>query len=181
LLTRVDRILQVGLDDTQKEAFLAAYLEFRSAVTDLRELVRAGDITIEEARAQAAVLREAFEAEIQLILTPEQYDLLQEMRRIRDRVRDKINATDKYVRWELWLTEIGADSTQIADVILALDIMHEGIRDLATQVKAGEVTRAEALAAIQLLRDEFDAALQAILTVEQYEALLALRPDKCKV
>lgn len=180
--TKVDRLAEkLGLDEAQKEAFLSAYLEFRSAVTDLRDLVRAGDITIEEARAQAAVLREAFEAEIQLILTPEQYDLLQEMRRTRERVRDRVHATDKYVRWELWLTGVGADSTQIADVFLALDTMHEGIRDLATQVKAGEITREEALAAIQFLRDEFDAALQAILTVEQYEALLALRPDKCKV
>ncbi|MBN2071071.1 MAG: hypothetical protein JW814_06390 [Candidatus Krumholzibacteriota bacterium] len=179
---RIDRLAEkLGLDDAQKEALLSAYIEFRTAVIELRDLVRAGEITFEEARAEAVILREAFEAELQLILTPEQYDLLQEMRRVRDRIRDRIHATDKYVRWEIWLTEIGADSAQTADVYLALEALHEGIRDLVAQVKDGLITKEEALLAAQVLRDEFDAALQAILTPEQYDALLALRPDKCKV
>ena len=181
-VTRIDRLAEkLGLDEVQKEAVLAAYLEFRAAIIELRDLVQAGDITFEEARAQAVLLREAFEAELMVILTPEQYDLLQEMRRVRDRIRDRIHATDKYVRWEEWLTEIGADSTQMADIYLALETLHEGIRDLVSQVKDEIITREEALLAAQILRDEFDAALQAILTPEQYEALLLLRPDKCKV
>ena len=178
----IDRLVEIlGLDEVQKEALLTAYLEFRVALVELRDLVRAGDITFEEARAQAVLLRDAFEAELMLILTPEQYDLLQEIRRVRERIRDRVHATDKYVRWDIWLTEIGADSTQMADIYIALETLHEGIRDLVSQVKDEIITKEEALLAAQILREEFDAALQAILTAEQYEALLALRPDKCKV
>ncbi|MBN2185648.1 MAG: hypothetical protein JW746_10000 [Candidatus Krumholzibacteriota bacterium] len=181
-MTMIDRLAEVlGLDEVQKEAVLVAYLEFRTAVVELRDLVKAGEITIEEAQEQAEILYDAFEAELMLILTPEQYDLLQEMRRVHERIRDRVHATDKYVRWEEWLTEIGADSTQMADIYIALETLHEGIRDLVSQVKDEVITREEALLAAQILRDEFDAALQAILTEEQYEALLALRPDKCKV
>ncbi len=180
-VTRIDRLAEkLGLDETQKEAVLTAYLAFRAALVELRDLVRAGEITLEEARAEALILREAFEAELMVILTPEQYDLLQEMRRVRERIRELTHATDKYVRWEEWLTEIGADSTQMADIYIALETLHEGIRDLVSQVNDGLITREEAIAAATILREEFDAALQSILTEEQYEALLALRPDKCK-
>ncbi|MBU8920485.1 MAG: hypothetical protein KOO63_01375 [Bacteroidales bacterium] len=180
---RVDRLAEVlGLDDIQKEALLAAFLDFRAAITALRDQVVAGEITLVEAREAAVLLREAFEAELQLILTPEQYDLLQEMRQVRDRIRDRIEdgTCDKYQRWDIWLTEVGADSAQAEAVYEALDIMHDGIRDLIIQVQDGTLTREEAILAIQTLRDDFDAALQAILTAEQYEALIALRPDKCK-
>ena len=179
---KIDRLSEkLDLDEDQKEALISSYLEFRAAIIELRDLVRAGEITVEEARAQAVVLREAFEAAIKLILTPEQYDLLQEMKQTRDRIRDRIHAADKYVRWETWLIEISADSTQIEEVFLALDTMHEGIRDLQTQVKDGEITREEALIAANILREEFETALQTILTDEQYEALLELRPRKCNV
>jgi hypothetical protein len=112
---RVDRIAEVlGLDDIQKEALLTAFLDFRAAITALRDQVVAEEITLAEAREAAVLLREAFEAELQLILTPEQYDLLQEMRQIRDRIRDRIEdgTCDKYQRWDIWLTEVGADSAQ---------------------------------------------------------------------
>ncbi len=182
-VARIDRIAEVlGLDDIQKEALLAAFLTFREGVIALRDQVIAGELTIEEARAEAAVLREAFEAELLVILTPEQYDMLEDMRRIRDRIRDRVEdgTCDKYQSWDIWLTEVGADSAQIAAVYEALDVLHDAIRDLIIQVQDGTITREEAIAATKVLREEFDAALQAILTPEQYEALLALRPDKCK-
>ena len=43
--------------------------------------------------------------------------------------------------------------------------------------EGGELTHEEARDAAAVLRAEFDTALQTILTPEQYEALLALRPD----
>ncbi|HSG29600.1 MAG TPA: hypothetical protein VLA34_14055 [Candidatus Krumholzibacterium sp.] len=182
-VARIDRIAEVlGLDEIQKEALLTAFLTFREGVIALRDQVIAGELTIEEARAEAAILREAFEAELLVILTPEQYDMLEDMRRIRDRIRDRVEdgTCDKYQSWDIWLTEVGADSAQIAAVYEALDVLHDAIRDLIIQVQDGTITREEAIAATKVLREEFDAALQAILTPEQYEALLALRPDKCK-
>ena len=180
---RIDRLAEVlGLDEAQKEALLAAFLTFRDGVIALRDQVVAGEITIGEAREQALILREAFEAELLVILTPEQYDMLEDMRRVRDRIRDRIEdgTCDKYQRWEIWLTAVEADSAQIAAVYEALDVLHDAIRDLTAQVQDGTITREEAIAAAKALRDEFDAALQSILTEEQYEELLALRPDKCK-
>ncbi|MBN1164295.1 MAG: hypothetical protein JXB45_06935 [Candidatus Krumholzibacteriota bacterium] len=176
---RIDRLAEVlDLSEEQKAALLEAFLEFRAAVTALRDQVIAGEITLREARDQALLLREDFEAELQVILTPEQYDQLEEMRR--HRFRNETGECDKYQRWDAWLTEIGADSTQIAAVYEALDILRDGIRDLNSQVQDGTITRREAILAAKALREEFDATLQDILTEEQYEALLALRPDKCR-
>ena len=178
--TRIDRLAEVlGLDEDQKAALLAAYIEFREGVAELRELVKAGDLTCEDAREQVTVLREAFEAELQLILTPEQYDLLQAMRQSgngvkdRDRIRDK----DSHERWLVWLAEIGCDEDQTAAVLVALDAFRAEMQGLHDQIKAGTLTPEEAREAGVALRAEFDAALQAILTPEQYEALQELRPD----
>jgi hypothetical protein len=94
---RIDRLAEVlGLDEAQKEALLAAYTEFRDARADLRDQVIAGEITLEEARAQAQVLRDAFEAELQIILTPEQYEMLQDMRRHRHRNETAMLLRDEF-------------------------------------------------------------------------------------
>ncbi len=173
---RIDKLAEVlGLDEDQKAALLAAYLEFRDGVAALRDQVEAGDLTCEEAREQVIVLREAFEAELQIILTPEQYDLLQEMRQSRD--RDRIRDQDSHERWVAWLTEIGCDEDQTAAVLAALDAFRAEMHDLRDQVEAGTLTLDEARDAAVEHRAEFDAALQAILTPEQYEALKELRPD----
>ena len=173
---RIDKLAEVlGLDEDQKAALLAAYIEFRAGVAELRELVKAGDLTREEAKEQVTVLREAFEAELQVILTPEQYDLLQEMRQSRD--RDRIRDQDSHERWVAWLAEIGCDEDQTAAVLAALDAFRAEMHDLRDQVKAGTLTQDEAREAAVAHRAEFDAALQAILTPEQYEALQELRPD----
>ena len=173
---RIDRLAEVlGLDEDQKAALLAAYIEFREGVAELRELVKAGELTCEDAREQVTVLREAFEAEIQLILTPEQYDLLQAMRQSKD--KDRIRDKDSHERWLVWLAEIGCDEDQTAAVLVALEAFRAEMHDLREQVKAGTLTPEEAREAAVALRTEFDAALQAILTPEQYEALQELRPD----
>ena len=178
--TRIDRLAEVlGLDEDQKAALLAAYLEFREGVAALRDQVKAGDLTCEEAKEQVTVLREAFEAELQLILTPEQYDLLQAMRQSGDgeKDRDRIRDKDSHERWLVWLAEIGADEDQTAAVLAALDAFRAEMQGLHDQIKAGTLTPEEAREAGVALRAEFDAALQAILTPEQYEALQELRPD----
>ena len=174
--TRIDRLAEVlGLDEDQKAALLAAYTEFREGVAAIKDQVAAGELTCEDAREQVTVLREAFEAELQLILTPEQYNLLQEMRQNKkDRKIGHRNAND---RWDAWLVEIGADEDQTAAVLEALATFRSGIHDLHDQVKAETMTLDEAKEAAEVLRAEFDAALQAILTPEQYAALQELRPD----
>ena len=97
------------------------------------------------------------------------------MRQSRD--RDRIRDQDSHERWVAWLTEIGCDEDQIAAVLVALDAFRAEMHGLHDQVKAGTLTLDEAREAAVAHRAEFDAALQAILTPEQYEALQELRPD----
>jgi len=180
---RVARLADaLGLDDDQVTALTDAYAVFRDGMEDLHTQVQAGDLTMEEAREAALLLREAFEAELQVILTVEQWDLLQEMRlagregrRLHDHDRNRDRSFGD--RWVDILTEIGADEDQIAAVSEALDTMMTGMMDLRTQVQDGILTHEEAFEAAAVLRADFDAALQTILTEEQYAALLDLRPD----
>lgn len=174
---RIDRLAEaLGLTEEQTAALAEAYAEFHDAVDVLKDQVRSGEITRDEAQATAAELREAFEAALQVILTPEQYDLLQEMRQNRDgRGEGRKNPIE---RWTEWLSEIGASEDQIDAVFAALDVLHDGLADLRAQIKDGTLTRDEAKAAAEELRAAFDAELQTILTAEQYEALLELRPDR---
>jgi len=178
-LERLARLAEVlGLDEDQLAALTVAYLEFRDGVAALSTQVHNGEITLEEARAAVADLREAFEAELQVILTAEQWDLLQDMR-FQGQQRDGRNHHHQapHDRWTAWLGEVGADETQVADILAALDVLHSGMQDLRTQMHEGTLTREEAREAAEILRADFDAALQSILTVEQYEALMLLRPD----
>lgn len=173
------RLAQIlDLTEDQLADMSAAYTTFREGVADLRTQVQDGEITMEEARAAAALLREDFEAELQLILTPEQWDILQDLR-YQARVRDPQHNQDPdaVTLWGGILEEIGADEAQIAAVVEALDTLHVGIHDVRDQMHEGTLTNKEACDAVKLLREDFDLALQTILTEEQYQALLELRPD----
>jgi Spy/CpxP family protein refolding chaperone len=173
---RIDRLAEIlGLDEVQKEALADAYAELRTGLQALRDQVKSGELTKQEARDQALALRESFEAELQVILTAEQYEQLQEMRS--NRGGRGHGGSQAEARWEAWLAEIDADDTQVEAVMGALDVFREGMQNLRAEVKDGTLTRDEARLAAQELRAEFDAALQEILTPEQYEALQELRPD----
>ncbi len=173
---RIDRLAELlGLTDEQADALAAAYIEFRAAHDALRDLVRSGELTRDEACAQAIELREAFEAELQVILTPEQYDLFQELRA--GKQNRGVVGRGMNDRWTTWLAEIGADDAQVAAVLEALQTMKDGLADLRAAVRSGDLTREEMRDQAAILRDQFDADLQSILTAEQYEQLMDLRPD----
>jgi hypothetical protein len=187
---RIARLTEVlGLTEDQAAAFLAAYLEFRAGMDVLREQVQAGELTREEAHEAALPLREAFEAELQIILTAEQYDLLQELRLEHEGGQGGDHEGgpgdghhgggdgDYEARWSDWLATIGADQAQTDTIMAAVEAMHEGVRAVREAFRAGEITREEARAQTQVLRDDLDALLQETLTEEQYAALLELRPD----
>lgn len=175
-LARLAELL--GLDEDQLVAVTAAYTTFRDGVADLRDQVETGDLTREEARAEVLLLRETFEAELQVILTAEQWDLLQELRQNRaGHPRGPHDCQGPVERWTEWLTEVGADEDQIADVIAALETMTTGMTDLREQVADGTLTCEEARDAAEALREDFDTALQSILTEEQYDALQGWRTD----
>lgn len=173
---RLGRLAEVlGLSEEQKAAVSAAFETFHEGVVALRAQVRAGTLTIEAAHEAAALLRADFEAALQVILTEEQWNKLQEMRQKRD--GNGNGHRDPQDRWIAWLTRIGADEGQISDVLAQMEIVKGGMKSLHEQLRAGTITPQEAREQARAIRDAFEAAIEDILTPEQYAALLELRPD----
>lgn len=171
----------LGLDDDQPASLASAYSEFRDGMAVLRDQVASGELSREAAREQAAALRDAFEAELQIILTEEQWNMLQEMRdagrrgeRHHGGGHHDHNPGDL---WGSWFEELGLDEAQVTDIIAAMGDLHAGMQDIRVGLHEGSMTFEDARAAAEELREEFDAALQSILTEEQYQALLDLRSD----
>lgn len=173
---RIEELAEVlGLTDEQTVALGGAYLDFHDDHDALREQVRSGALSHQDARAAAEELREAFEAALQVILTADQYDQLQEMRQERHEAhRGHRNPVD---RWEDWLAEVGADESEVDVILIALEGLRADMHDLHVQVHDGDLTPEEAAELAVDLRDDFDALLEATLTEAQYAALLELRPD----
>jgi hypothetical protein len=175
-LARLAEVLE--LDEDQLAALTVAYNEFLDGADSLRDMVHNDEMTFQEANAALALLRETFEAEMQIILTADQWDLLQEMR-FQGQRRDGHHPRHQppHERWVAWLTEAGADEVQITEVFEALETFHTGIQDVRDQMHEGTLTREDARLAAETLRSDFHAALQTILTADQYDALMILRPD----
>ena len=173
---RTDRLADIlGLDDDQKAALSDAYQTFKSGIEALKAQIASGDLSREEAKDDAGALRDAFEAALQTVLTEDQWNTLQEMRQNRDgRGRGH---KDPVERLTAALTEVGADQGQIEAVLAAGQIMHDGMKSLREQHRAGDLTKEAAMEQVKALREAFNAALQEILTPEQYAALQELRPD----
>ena len=181
-IERCARLAEVlGLDEDQLAALTMAYTGFRDGMTDLRNQVVNREMTMEEARHMARALRDSFEAEMQIILTAEQWDQLQDMRHEGRQGEDHHHGGGHHQGpgdlWGSWFEEIGVDAEQIAAIIEALFVLQSGMQELRDQMHDGTLTYEEAHEAAEALRADFDAALQTILTAEQYQALLDLRPD----
>jgi len=173
---RIARLAEVlGLDETQAADLETAYLVFKDGVLALREQVRADELTFEEARAAAALLRDDFEAALQTILTEAQYDLLQEMRENRPDPRH--HPRPHADRWEEWLVAIEADTAQVEAILTGLETLRSDMQELRASVRAGDLTLEDAKEDAMALRDAFNLLLQETLTEDQYAALLDLRPD----
>ena len=73
-------LTEIGCDEDQIAAVLAALGTFRAEIHNLHEQVEAGTLTLDEAKVAAMALRAEFDAVLQTILTPEQYEALRELR-----------------------------------------------------------------------------------------------------
>lgn len=172
-MSRLAEILE--LDAMQLSALGDAYYSFRTAMQALRAEVRDGRLATMRAREEAGLLKSGFEAQLQVILTEAQYDHLQQLRQLcyqqhhahRDAVR----------RWADWGKEIGASQEQFDLILVGLETLRHEITDLRAQLRDGHLSRDEAYRAAQDFRSAFDATLSEILSAEQYEALMGLRPD----
>jgi Spy/CpxP family protein refolding chaperone len=173
---RIQRLAEIlGLSAEQVAALVDAENTLRTGLSALRDQVEAGTLTREQARIEARALHEAFQASMQLILTPEQWNRLQELLENRDR-RGR-GHHDPVRRWLRWLNAIDADSTQTEAVLSALEEFHDTLADIRARFRSGEINRGQGIQLIREARDDFDAALQEILTDEQYSELLEMRTD----
>lgn len=80
-------------------------------------------------------------------------------------------------RWSHLADTLGLSEEQVLELQAALKELATALRELRGLVHAGEMTMEEAIEAAQLLRQDFELRLQEILTPEQYELLLTLRPN----
>ncbi|KYK34467.1 MAG: hypothetical protein AYK19_12065 [Theionarchaea archaeon DG-70-1] len=64
---------------------------------------------------------------------------------------------------------------QLESIRLARAELHSAAREIERQLTASEITRDEAAAALEALREGFVAQLQEILTPEQWELFLEIR------
>lgn len=96
-------------------------------------------LTMGEARNMAGAMRDAFEAEMQIIMTAEQWDMLQDMRheglRHDDQHRGGHHGGGHHHQgptdlWGSMFEDLGLDADQITAVLAALDVLHEGMQDL---------------------------------------------------
>jgi len=174
------------LTDDQVETLQPAFDEFRETMQALRTSVRAGELSREEAAAQREALSDEFEEFLQDVLTPEQYELWQELRDSRARPghdgdrpgRGDRPAPDPEARWEQLAEVLGLSADQQAAITEAAVELQAAMQILREQVQSGEITREEAREIGEGLRAEFDLVLQEVLSAEQYEQLQELRENR---
>ncbi len=178
----------LGLTDEQTEQMQLAFENFRDALRDLRDQVRQGALTREEAYEQAQLLRAEYEELLQTILTPEQYELLLELRRQNSDSTGPQEAGPHHgqndnggpvdhaiVHWEHLAEVLELTDAQSADLAKAGEDLRTELLELQALIRSGELTREEAREQARLLRAEHEATIQSILTEEQYALLLELR------
>lgn len=173
------------LTDEQIEALQPAFDEFHEAMQALRTGVREGELSREEAARRREVLNGEFEAFLQDVLSPEQYDQWQELRENHPHPGSGGGRPghgngpefDPAARWAELAEVLGLSEDQLTTITEAAEQLRASMQDLRSQVRAGELTRGEAAELAESLRADFDLFLQGVLTPEQYEQLQELRPD----
>lgn len=178
----------LGLTDEQVDQMQVAFQNFREALRDLREQVRQGALTREEAYEQAQLLRAEYEELLQTILTPEQYELLLELRRQNSDSTGPREPGPHHgqnenggpvdhaiVHWDHLADRLELSDQQIADLSAAGEELRNDLLALQELIRSGELTREEAREEARLLREAYEETIQSILTEEQYALLMELR------
>lgn len=142
--------LAFDLEEGQRQAIAEALADARAALTDLRRRWLAREITAAATVAEARAIRDALDAEIESILTPEQ---LAELEARRDAFHPGLELTE----------EQRAEIQAIVDAwrVLVLETI-EGVRDR-------ELTLEEAAHALAEGRRAFRAAFCEVLGPDQLE------------
>ena len=190
-LDRWQRLIDLlELTPEQVVLFQAAFDELHAALLELKDRVRDGELSYEEAYAEAQVLKAEFEAHLKTFLTSEQFDLLMELRersahspgpndndpnQNQQGNSDERPAQEALSKWRHLAEELDLSREQVDQLVAAADELHEALLELQELIEMGALTREEAFIEAQRLRDGFELTLQTILTDEQYALLQELR------
>lgn len=168
--------LTTPLSDDQIAAIEAIRADYATQREALIESFRNGDIERDAFRTQMQELHDAMKAEIEGVLTDEQKAELDQIRAEREAEREAERA-EREAALEarrdsakvVMATVLGLTDDQVTSLETLWADQDAAFEDIRAQVDAGDLTREEAQAAIEALRTDFDTALQALLTEDQYE------------
>ncbi|NNC65667.1 MAG: hypothetical protein HKN84_12845 [Gammaproteobacteria bacterium] len=153
------------LTEEQKEQVQAIRESVRTELESLKASVDAGEITAEEAREKMDELREAVREQIEALLTDEQKAELEALRAEREAEREARREGAAIVRNDV----LGLDADEAASFDAIAESNRSTAEALREQVMNGEITRDEAHAARQTLRDDRYTQLAAMLDETQLE------------
>ena len=150
-VSEAEILANIDLDDLteeQRAAIRAAIHRAHLAIMEIRRALDAGEITLEEARAQAREVHEALLATLSTILTPEQLEEL-------------------FPPFGPPPHRPGLTEEQREQIMELREDLADFLQSLARQVQSGEITGAEARAQFFAALSRFHAAVCEILTPEQ--------------
>lgn len=160
------RLILDVLTDEQLEAAAQIRERYRNQIAEIREQLRAGEISREEATRRVKSLHDALAEEIRELLTEDQIAALRERLAARgDKVADHVAHNRRAM-----IEALGLGDDQIA----ALDELHRSqcssLGELIRKARAGEITRVELKNGVERLVIQKIEAYERILESKQLEA-----------
>lgn len=179
-----DGLNELGLTETQRTELQAARKAHREAMRMLHDQLRDGTLTEEQFQTQADALRQAMDATLAEILTPEQLEAMQAHRTERwaERAERQLGRLEERQQ-DLtgFLTQVlQLNDAQQAELSTLAGTVRTRMETMLNGMKDGSVTPMKAMAEGRRVREEFDASFVATLDTDQlqrWEALQRLLPQ----
>ncbi|MCK4548349.1 MAG: hypothetical protein KAW17_13015 [Candidatus Eisenbacteria sp.] len=168
----------LNLTEEQSAQVREAAEAMHERMRDFREQCRSGDCDREAVREQAREMREAFRAQLETILTPEQIAQMEEhraerqsemMERREARHEQRMEQRIEFLTRVLDLDE--SQAQQVRDITEAAMQQHQTLRE---SVRSGEIEFEDAQDRVGEIHEEAVAAIRDLLTSEQQEMFDAL-------
>jgi Spy/CpxP family protein refolding chaperone len=172
----------LGLTSEQRDALAAALREQREALLELRPETPGAGRNPESIERREAI-REAFEAKLAAILTPEQAEILaahraeQREQRLAKREEHRTQMQERVI--ELLTGVLHLEPAQVETVTGIVAAAYDRAEAVHEAVRAGEIAPSDARQQLEGIRAEVREAVAAVLTAEQrtvFEALLPWLP-----
>lgn len=157
----------LGLSDEQVTKIQAIEQSTRDALAAIRQQVKDGAITKDEAHAQAKALRDDQKAQVLAVLTAEQQAKFAELRAQHGRPFDLDRLT----------TLLGLSADQVTQIQTIVSDTKTKVNDIRSQVESGALSADDARAQIKALLDAQLAAIKGVLTADQLAKLQAAAPN----